>query len=128
MCGTRRWRFRRSPTRRDPNPHRRSRDREHLDVVDRARRYLSRVEPAIAGQHGDVHTFRVCCRIARGFALDAQDAFRVLSEWNARCVPPWSERELNLVAKIAHARRYGREPLGHLHGGASHGTAGRLGA
>jgi hypothetical protein len=25
--------------------------------------------PAIAGQHGDVHTFRVCCRLARGFAL-----------------------------------------------------------
>lgn len=85
-----------------------------LHVVERARRYLARVEPAVAGQHGDLHTFRVCCRVARGFALDDQDAFRVLSEWNTRCVPPWSEREL--VAKIAHARKYGREPTGHLHG------------
>ena len=86
--------------------------RTSLDVVERARRYLARVEPAIAGQHGDVHTYRVCCRIARGFALDDQDALRVLNEWNARCLPPWAERDL--VAKIAHARKYGREPIGDL--------------
>ena len=30
--------------------------------------------------------------------------------WNARCEPPWSEREL--LAKLEHARRYGREPIG----------------
>ena len=39
-----------------------------LDLVERARRYLARVPPAIAGEHGDVHTFRVCCRLVRGFA------------------------------------------------------------
>jgi hypothetical protein len=61
---------------------------------------------------GEWITFRAAR--PRGFALDDQEAFRVLSEWNARCVPPWSEREL--VAKIAHARKYGREPTGHLHG------------
>jgi hypothetical protein len=54
----------------------------------------------------------VCCRIVRGFGLNDQDAVRVLSDWNARCVPPWSEREL--VAKIAHANKYGREPFGDL--------------
>lgn len=91
-----------------------------LDTVERARRYLERVEPAIAGQHGDLHTYRVCCRIARGFALDEQDAFRVLSEWNARCVPPWSESEL--VAKIAHARKYGRERVGDLRDNIGHGN------
>ena len=36
-----------------------------LPVVDRARRYLTSVPPAISGQHGDVHTFRVCCRLTR---------------------------------------------------------------
>ena len=30
--------------------------------------------PAIAGHHGDLHTFRVCCRLARGFALDDDEA------------------------------------------------------
>lgn len=35
-----------------------------------------------------------------------------LDEWNARCEPPWSEREL--TDKVRRARRYGREPIGGL--------------
>jgi hypothetical protein len=48
----------------------------------------------------------------RGFDLDDGDALMVLQEWNARCQPPWSEREL--LAKLAGARRYDREPFGGL--------------
>jgi hypothetical protein len=84
----------------------------HLDPVERARRYLARVPPAIAGGHGDVHTFRVCCRLARGFALEDEEALEVLREWNARCQPPWTERELR--DKLWRARRYGREPIAVL--------------
>jgi len=83
-----------------------------LDSAERARRYLAGVPPAIAGQHGDLHTFRVCCRLTRGFALADDEALHVLADWNARCVPPWSEREL--VDKVRRARRYGREPMGGL--------------
>ena len=36
----------------------------------------------------------------------------VLTEWNARCQPPWTERELS--EKIRSARRNGREPIGGL--------------
>jgi hypothetical protein len=86
-----------------------------LDVVERARRYVARIEPAIAGQHGDLHTFRVCCRIVRGFALSDEEALAVLTEWNLRCEPPWSERELR--DKITRARRYGKEEIGRLSGG-----------
>jgi RepB DNA-primase N-terminal domain len=78
----------------------------------RARRYLAALPPAIAGSHGDLHTFRVCCRVVRGFALDDGDALVVLHEWNTRCQPPWTDRELE--QKIASARRYGREPIGGL--------------
>ena len=78
-----------------------------MSVVERARRYLARIEPAIAGQHGDLHTFKVCCRIVRGFALSDEEAIAALTDWNARCAPPWSEHELR--DKIARARRYGRE-------------------
>ena len=70
------------------------------------------VEPAIAGQHGDLHTFRVCCRIVRGFALSDDDALAVLRNWNDRCEPPWTERELR--DKVLRARKYGREPIGAL--------------
>jgi hypothetical protein len=40
------------------------------------------------------------------------DALSLLAEWNARCEPPWSEREL--TDKVRRARRYGREPIGGL--------------
>ena len=85
-----------------------------LDVsaVERAKRYLASVPAAIAGQHGDVHTFRVCCRLVRGFALDDAQALDVLAEWNARCQPPWSADEL--LDKLRRAARYGREPVGGL--------------
>jgi hypothetical protein len=59
-----------------------------------------------------VQTFRVCCRLARGFALSDAEAMTVLTDWNARCQPPWSNREL--VDKLRRARRYGREPVGGL--------------
>lgn len=86
----------------------------HLDFppLQRAKRYLASVPPAIAGQHGDVHTFRVCCRLVRGFGLKHEQALQVLSEWNARCEPPWSAEEL--LEKIRRAERYGREPVGGL--------------
>ena len=64
------------------------------DRAARARRFLLAVEPAVAGQHGDLRTFRICCRVVRGFELSDHEALSVLSEWNARCQPPWSEREL----------------------------------
>jgi len=86
--------------------------RPSAGVIERARRYLAALPPAVSGQHGDVTTFRACCRLVRGFLLSDDDALALLHEWNARCEPPWSEREL--VDKIRRARRYGREPLGGL--------------
>lgn len=83
-----------------------------LTAPERARCYVSAIPPAIAGQHGDIHTFRVCCRLVRGFALNDGDALAILDQWNARCEPPWSLSELR--AKLAGARRYGREPVGGL--------------
>jgi hypothetical protein len=86
--------------------------RHSADIVERARRYLAALPPAVAGQHGDVTTFRACCRLVRGFLLSDADALALIQEWNTRCAPPWSEREL--LDKIRRARRYGREPLGGL--------------
>ena len=86
-------------------------DRE-VPVLERARCYLTQVPPAVSGQHGDVHTFRVCCRIVRGFALDEDQAMAALRDWNARCQPPWRESELR--DKVRRARRYGREAVGGL--------------
>jgi hypothetical protein len=81
-------------------------------VTERTRRYVAASPAAIAGHHGDVQTFQLCCRLVRGFALSDEDALTVLHEWNARCQPPWSLREL--TAKLQHARCYGCEPIGAL--------------
>ena len=75
-------------------------------------RYLALLPPAIAGQHGDVHTFRVCCRLVRRLVLSDHEALTLLTDWNARCEPPWAERDL--IDKLARAHRYGREPIGGL--------------
>jgi len=78
----------------------------------RARQFVQSVQPAVSGCHGDLHTFRICCRVVRGFDLSDDEALSVMSDWNQRCQPPWSEREL--LTKVHNARRYGREPLGGL--------------
>lgn len=79
------------------------------DAVAQARRYLAHVPPAVAGQHGDVHTFRVCCRLVRGFGLDDDQAMELLIAWNAACEPPWTHQGLR--DKIRRAKTYGREPF-----------------
>lgn len=88
-------------------------DRQMIaNIRERARRYLAAIPPAVAGEHGDIVTFRVCCRLVRGFALDDDAALDVLREWNLGCSPPWSAEELR--AKLASARHHGREPIGGL--------------
>ena len=49
---------------------------------------------AIAGNGGHDSTFAVCKALVHDFALSEGDAWVVLSEYNARCSPPWSEAEL----------------------------------
>ena len=71
--------------------------------IERARRYLGRVPGAIAGQGGHAATFRVALAMVRGFDLPEDVAYGLLAEWNQRCEPPWSERELR--HKIADAVR-----------------------
>lgn len=63
-------------------------------VIDRARRYVSKMPPAISKQGGHNQTFRVACVLVLGFELTQDEAMAVLSEYNLRCQPPWSEREL----------------------------------
>ena len=76
---------------------------ESVPMVERARRYLAATPPAVQGQRGDATTFRVCCSLLRHFDLTDQEVLKVLIEWNATCVPPWSDRDL--ATKVRSARR-----------------------
>ncbi len=86
-----------------------------LTSIDRARQYLAKIPGAVSGQGGHNQTFSVACALVNGFALSEYDAYALLSEYNQRCAPPWSERELK--HKIASAAMVQHDkPRGHLLG------------
>lgn len=76
--------------------------------LDRARTYLSKCPPAIEGSGGSVTAFGVCRCVVRGFDLTEEEALDVLDDWNNRCEPPWSKKELQ--HKIKDARERGTSP------------------
>jgi hypothetical protein len=91
--------------------------KSHCGPVDRARKYLAKTEPAVSGQHGHDATFKVACILVWGFGLSFSEALPIFIEWNARCMPPWSERELRrkLIQALTHPNH--QKPRGHLLGG-----------
>jgi KaiC/GvpD/RAD55 family RecA-like ATPase len=74
-------------------------------VVERARKYIARMPPAISGQGGHHECFKVACVLVLGFELDESTATHLLREYNQTCQPPWSEREL--AHKIRSAAKQG---------------------
>lgn len=73
-------------------------------IERRVRAYLGRCPPAVSGQGGHAHTFLTAQHVVRGFALDDGTAYTFLSEWNARCEPPWSEDDLRRKIREARAK------------------------
>ena len=63
-------------------------------VVDRARKYLAKMGPAVSGSAGHSVTFNAACILVLGFGLTTDSALTLLREWNAVCQPPWTEHEL----------------------------------
>jgi len=82
------------------------------DLVTRARLWLAHAEPAVSGQAGHDTAFRIIERVVRGFDLSDDEALSVLFGWNARCEPPWSEKELR--HKISDGRARGDTPIGSV--------------
>ncbi len=91
------------------------------DRVLRARRYLSCIPGAVSGQGGHQATWLAALAMVRGFALPEETALELLlSGFNARCSPPWSERELR--HKVASAAKDANSAIGYLLG-SSRGVA-----
>jgi hypothetical protein len=81
------------------------------DVVERARRYLAAIPRPEIGEGSDAATLYAACRLVRGFGLSEADATPLLWEW-AGGRPGWTHHWV--AQKVAHALRYGSEPLGAL--------------
>jgi len=84
-------------------------------LVERARLVVAEMKPAIQGQKGHFALFAVCCTLAHGFALNDDEAWTVLRDYNARCEPPFSDHELAYKLKSAAGAAH-KEPRGHLIG------------
>lgn len=73
------------------------------ELIARARAYLETCDPAISGQHGHGQTYKVVCHLVELFGnLPDETLLDLLQDWNERCLPPWSDREL--THKLTDAR------------------------
>jgi len=70
--------------------------------LDSARAYLATLPAAISGAGGHAATFAAACRLVR-LGLSDSDALALLAEYNRRCQPPWTEKDL--AHKLHDARR-----------------------
>jgi len=97
----------------EPAPLPAVRVESRTDATERARLYLNSCDPAISGQGGHNATLHAAHSLVVGFGLDDQTALGLLlAEYNPRCVPPWTERELR--HKVESARKNPQKPVGHL--------------
>lgn len=80
--------------------------------VRRARAYLEKIPGAVAGSGGHTATYHAVCTAMFGFDLNESETLQLITEYNLRCDPPWSEREL--AHKIASAAKSSSRPRGYL--------------
>ncbi len=58
---------------------------------------------AVAGSGGHAKTFAAAFALVKGFGLSVDEARPFLREFNARCVPPWNEKDLEHKLQSADA-------------------------
>jgi hypothetical protein len=83
-----------------------------ITVIECARRYVKKMPEAVSSKRGHAAAFAVAQVIFRGFALSEAEGRPILEEYNQRCQPPWSEKELD--HKIRSAIEKSRLPKGYL--------------
>lgn len=63
-------------------------------ILERASKYVAAMPPAVAGSGGHNAAFTAACALVKGFALTPDQARPIMEEFNGRCTPPWSPREI----------------------------------
>lgn len=82
------------PLRVVPPPPPSSPPRDRSAMVRRARAWVAKADPAVAGQGGHDRAWAVARKLLQDFELNENDAWSILAEYNQRCQPPWSHGEL----------------------------------
>lgn len=86
-------------------------DPDRNRVIARARKYLAVMDPAVEGQNGHTQLFYAACILVKGFGLTPGEARPLFVEYNARCLPPENERQVE--HKLAEALRQ-NGPVGYM--------------
>ena len=64
-------------------------------IAERAGKYLEKLSPSVSGQGGHGKLFHAACVLTMGFGMTEAEAFSLLKhEFNPRCVPEWSDKDL----------------------------------
>lgn len=82
------------------------------NTLDYAREALAALPAAVSGDGGHPATFKAACLLAR-FGLNQGDALTLLHEFNRRCSPPWSNKELDHKLRDAYRVAY-RPPVARV--------------
>lgn len=85
-----------------------------MSATDRAARYLAALPISIEHQRGSDDLYRACTCLVHGFELDEATARGlILSHFNPRCQPPWSEKDIDKKLLDAATRPH-EQPRGWL--------------
>lgn len=85
-----------------------------LSLIERARLYVSKMPAAVSGQNGHGATFHVACVLVQGFGLSPAQAMPLMEEFNLRCEPPWTTKELEHKLNGANKAFKGDRGAGYL--------------
>lgn len=83
-------------------------DQDHN--IQRAIDYLKTAKPAVSGEGGNSVSYNVLCRVRDYGVTEALCLDLAHKYYNNRCVPPWSNAELERIAKNVYA--YAQSPPG----------------
>jgi archaellum biogenesis ATPase FlaH len=84
------------------------RPNQTLQQLKRAKSYLHRCKPCIEGEDGSGLATYISQKLIWGFHLTPEEALPlVMTEYNQKCIPPWSEKEWWHKLTWIHSKGYG---------------------
>lgn len=86
----------------------------NASILERARQYLAEMPAGVQGEAGSNPTYNAARAMVYGFDLGQPGGLALmLSDYNPRCIPPWSEAELRHKIEDADTKPYDK-PRGWL--------------
>lgn len=100
----------------NPAPRQILSDRRELpyEIEERASKYIRECPEAVSGNRGHPAAYRVATYLVHGFCLSEDRATAIFkAEYNPRCTPEWSDKEIDHKIRDAAAKPHDR-PYGWL--------------